>query len=483
MTLQSSSCLHPVDRFIRKIGDRPKTMPQSDEKVGDYLDALTGLAKSVSLDRVPSSVVHAGRRLFLDTVAAILAGMSEPKVLVLAKEMNASSISPCSTMMGSSYRADAMWAAFVNAKAGVWHSIDGGHRFTGGHPGIYTVAAGLAVGEREGASGRDLLEAIIAGYEVAARVGLGTTLRPGMDSHGSWPLLGAATTAGLLMGYDQRRLRETLNVSTSLNLASSSRAAYEGATIRHAYAGFGAAMGVFAADLVKDGFTAERDGVSTVFGNIAGVFLDEEKAVTGMGNYWEIERGYHKRYACARDIHAALDALRSLTERESVSPDSVERIEVDTYSLAATMNDTAPESPQSAKLSIPYALACLLLLKEVSLSAYTEKAFGNPEIRSLAKRVAVREKRDLTARTPWERPADVRVVLRDGRILKASANLPEGEPDHGPLGDHEIKDRFMNLAVRVLDEKRAGRLMNKLWDLESVKEVGKITFLCRKDRP
>jgi 2-methylcitrate dehydratase PrpD len=95
----------------------------------------------------------------------------------------------------------------------------------------------------------------------------------------------------------------------------------------------------------------------------------------------------------------------------------------------------------------------------------------------------VREKRDLTARTPWERPADVRVVLRDGRILKASANLPEGEPDHGPLGDHEIKDRFMNLAVRVLDEKRAVRLMNKLWDLESVKEVGEITSLCRKDQP
>lgn len=179
-------------------------MNEEKRNVGDLLDALTGLAKSVSLDHLPSSVVHAGKRVLLDTAAAILAGMGEPQVQALAKEMSAASISPCSTIMGSSYRSDAMWAALVHATAGVWHDVDGGHRFAGGHPGIYAVGAGLAVGEREGASGRDLLEAIIAGYEVAARVGLGTTLRPGMDSHGSWPILAAATTAGLLMGYDRR---------------------------------------------------------------------------------------------------------------------------------------------------------------------------------------------------------------------------------------------------------------------------------------
>jgi 2-methylcitrate dehydratase PrpD len=450
---------------------RGDTMTDERKGPGDLVDALTGLAKSVSLDSIPSSAVHAGRRLFLDSVAAILAGMGEPEVQGLAEKMNAASISPCSTIMGSSYKADAMWAALVHATAGVWHDFDGGHRFAGGNPGIYPVAAGLAVAEREGASGRDLLEAIIAGYEVAARVGLGTTLRPGVDSQGSWPLLGAATTAGLLMGYDRPQLRETLNLSTSLTLASSSRAAYEGATVRHAYAGFGSAMGVFAAELVKDGFTAEQDGISTVFGAIAGVFLDEEKAVVGIGKRWEITRGYHKPYACARDIHAALDALRSLSKTESIPCEMVERVEVDTYAMAATMNDTAPENPQAAKLSIPYALACFLVLKEVDLYAYTEKAFGNPQIRSLARKVVVREDRKLTARTPSERPAAVRLVFRDGRILDASAKLPRGEPDHEPLGDEELCEKFIKLGSRTLGRERLQKLLDQLSHIELIPTI------------
>jgi len=146
----------------------------------------------------------------------------------------------------------------------------------------------------------------------------GTTLRPGMCSHGSWPVVVSAVTAGLLMGFDRSRLRETINVSTTLSLATSSRTVYEGATVRSACAGFGSAMGVYAADLVRDGFTGERDGITTVFGDIAGVYFDVEKCLEGLGHRWEIGRGYHRIHACARDVQPALDALIGLTaERPS----------------------------------------------------------------------------------------------------------------------------------------------------------------------
>ncbi|TFG39306.1 MAG: MmgE/PrpD family protein, partial [Syntrophobacterales bacterium] len=303
-------------------------MKQHEGKVDDFLDALTGMATAVSLESIPSSVIHAGRRTLVDTAGAILAGMNEPQIKTLAGQMAAESTTARSTVWGSRDNADSMWAALLHGTAGVWHELHGGHRFSGGHPATYAVAAGLPVAERERASGRKLLESIIGGYEVATRVGLGTTLRPGMDPHGSWPVLGAATTAGLLMGYGQDRLRETLNVSTSLNLASSNRAAREGATVRNVYAGFGAAMGVLAADLVKDGFTGERDGISTVFGNIAGVFLDVEKILEDLGQRWEIARGYHRLHACARCIHPSLDALLSILNVHVVSPEAVERVDV-----------------------------------------------------------------------------------------------------------------------------------------------------------
>jgi 2-methylcitrate dehydratase PrpD len=282
------------------------------------------------------------------------------------------------------------------------------------------------------------------------------------------------------MGYDRSRLRETLNVSTSLNLASSNRAACEGATIRNAYAGFGAAMGVFAADLVKDGFTGECDGISTVFGNIAGVFLDIDKILEDLGERWEIERGYHRFHACARCIHPSLDALISLSKTHDVLPEEVERIDVHTYAMAAAMKVATPENPMAARFSIPHALAAYLVLKETGVAISSEEALKNDKIQSLAKRISVRDSRRMTARTPYERPALVKVVLRDGRILEASTKLPAGESDHRPLGDDELSDKFLSLATASLGQKRANGLLEKLWHIETVQDVGEISPLYTK---
>ncbi|MGD8520813.1 MAG: MmgE/PrpD family protein, partial [Desulfobacterales bacterium] len=429
-------------------------MMQPNKQSDDFLNALTEFAFSITLDRIPTSVVKTGRRILVDTTGVILAAINEHQVQALADQMADASMAPCSSILGSHRRTDAMWAALVHGTAGVWHELDGGHRFSGGHPAVYAVAAGLAVAERQAVSGGQLLEAIIAGYEVAARVGLATTLRPGMDTHGSWPALAAATTAGLLMGYDRSQLRETLNVFTSLNLASSNRAAYEGATVRNAYAGFGAAMGVLAADLVNDGFTGERDGISTIFGNIAGVFLDAEKVLEDLGKRWEIERGYFRVHACARCIHPALDALISISKAHDFLPEEIEHLDVSTYSLAATLNDAAPQNPSAARFSMPHAMASYLILRETSVANFSQKALQNDKIRALARRIAVNDDQGMTRRTPAQRPASVRVVLRDGKTLEASTVLASGEYDHAPLGDEELSEKFLSLASDPLGQQK-----------------------------
>ncbi len=447
----------------------------------DFIDTLAGLATSISLECLPSSVVHEGRRTLVDTVGVILAGANEPAARALAKQMAKESVRPTSTIIGRGCRAEAMWAAFTNATAGVWHEFDPGNRFVGGHPAIYVVSAGLAVAEREGSPGRRLLEAIIAGYEVGARVGLGTTLRPGMDPHGSWPVVGAANTAGLLMGYNNADLRQTINLSTTLNLATSCEAGYEGATIRNVYAGFGAAMGVFSADLVRDGFTAERDGISTVFGSIAGEFFDVEKALGDIGRRWEITRGYHKLYACARCVHPALDSFIAITNEHDIAPEDVERIEVRTFSMAATMNNIAPENSLAAKFSIPHALASYMVLKDAGIAAYSDSAIMDPCIRTLAAKVVVRVSWELNACTPAERPAIVRVELRDGRALEGASRLPIGEFDAEPLSDDALSGKFMKLALGSLEPDNVEIMLDKLWHIDTVLDISEFITLFRAD--
>ena len=254
--------------------------------MSDYLDRLINFAASVSLETLPAPIVQTGKRALIETIGKILTGMIEPEVRALSQRMADASIAPCSAILGTPFRADAMWAALVHGTAGAWHELKGEVQATAAFPALYAVSAGLPVAEREGTSGRRLLESVIAGCEVGTRVGKATTLRPGMDPHGSWPIVAASLTAGLLAGTD---LRKTANLVTSLNLATSSQAFQERATIRNAYAGFGSAMGVLAADLCRDGFSAERDGIRTVFGTIAGVSFDADKAAEELGSVWKMK--------------------------------------------------------------------------------------------------------------------------------------------------------------------------------------------------
>lgn len=254
--------------------------------MSDYLDRLIDFAASVSLRTLPATVVHTGKMALIGAVGKILSGMLHPEVQALSQQMAGASVAPCSTILGTPLRADAMWAALAHGTAGAWHAWKTEGRASEAIPVLYAVSSGLPVAEREGTSGRRLLESVIVGYEIGIRIGQATTLRPGMDPHGSWPIVAASLTTGLLAGTD---LRKTVNLVTSLNLATSSRAAEEGATIRNIYAGFGSAMGVLAADLCRDGFSAERDGLRTVFGTIAGVSFDADKAAEKLGTVWTME--------------------------------------------------------------------------------------------------------------------------------------------------------------------------------------------------
>ena len=444
---------------------------------GEHFQKLAQLASSVCMENLPNSVIHAGRRILIDCISAILAGVTQKPVNQLAQQMATDSNRQESTVLGTPYRCDAAWAALVNATAGVWHQLDPGNRFTGGHPAIAAVAAGLAVAESNRASGKKMLEAVIAGYEIGARVGLATTLRPGMHPHGSWTVVGAAVTAGLLMGCENADLVEVINLSTSFNLATSCQTAYEGATVINTYAGISAAMGVLAANLKNSGFSAERDGIGTVFGSIAGVFYDADKAVEDIGARWEIERGYHTTSGCDRRIHPALEALMALVEEEDLSVAQVERIAVQTFSEAAGLNDVSPENPSAAMLSIPHALASYLVFRETGLPYCHEKTLRDERVHDLAGRVLVREDSGLTLRTPTQCPARVTVRLRNGQELSRTVLLPSGEFDTNPLEDSTIVEKFRKLAPESFSHQSVNQVVDLLWKIETVPDTNSLIRL------
>ncbi len=236
-------------------------------------------------------------------------------------------------------------------------------------------------------------------------------------------------------------------------------------------------MGVLAADLKYSGFSAERDGIRTVFGNIAGVFYDADKAVEDIGKRWEIERGYHATFACDRRIHSALEALIALVAEENIPVANVDRIFVQTFSEAALLNDISPGNPSAAKLSIPHALASYLVLRDAGLASYREKTIRDKKVRDLAARILIREDPELTKRTPTEWPAQIIIRLRSGKELENKVFLPAGEFDTKPLGDDALTEKFRNLTLKSFPPQTVDRMIDLLWRVENVSDIGQLIHL------
>jgi 2-methylcitrate dehydratase PrpD len=277
-------------------------------------------------------------------------------------------------------------------------------------------------------------------------------------------------------------LREILNVSTSLTLATSFQTAFEGATVRNVYAGFGAAMGVLSTDLVSDGFTGEQNGIATVFGSIAGLEFDEQRARNGMGSDWNILRGYQKLHACCRYVQPALDALIGLDAEERVNPEEVEVIDVWTSALAASMTNAEPHNGLAAKFSMPHTLAAYLVLRQTGVDAFGDAAALDPRIRALGARVSVHADAEMEARIPQDRPARVRVRLTGGRVRERTERQPRGEFDTDPTSDEQINEKFRTLARRVLIEDNVEQLRERLWNVEQLDDVHEITSLAAGGR-
>ena len=228
------------------------------------LDRLVAFVAGTRFDDLPGEVVARAKTTIMDTVGAILAGGQLPEVIALAELAGRSSGAHETTLIGKTAKADPAWACLYHGTAGTSFELDEGHAFSRGHPAIHTLPPALALGEASGRSGKDVLTAFILGYEVAARVGSGTHLRPGAHPHGTWGTLGAATAAALLASKSKKSLEtdvgETIRVASNLTLAASFQAAYDGASVRNTYAGVGAQLGLLAAQLAHCGFTGERAG-------------------------------------------------------------------------------------------------------------------------------------------------------------------------------------------------------------------------------
>jgi len=439
------------------------------------LIALARFVAGTSEETAPVAVRDRAALVVADSVGAILAGAHEPEVQRLHAGVERAA-GPA-TVLGEGFpRVEPWWAITANGLAGTMLELDEGNRFARGHPGIHVFPTALAEAERLGRSGIALLSALIVGYDVAARLGGGAPIRPGMHMHGVHGAVGAAAAVARLRELDGDVTARALGVAAGLTLGTSWRTALGGATVRNAYAGVSGASGWLAVDLAAAGITPLPDMLSEIFGRISGSAFDAAAILDRLGERFEISRNYFKRYACCRYNHPAVEALEEILAATSIAPERIASIRVETSALGATMSDRDPVGVLGAKFSIPYSLAARLVLgawSDCGVEAFREPALSDQRIRALARRVEVVEDPALTALTPRVRPARVEVRLADGRVLARQVDQPSGEFDR-PYPEAALREKFVGLTDSTFGPRGAAAawdLCRRVGELKSAREL------------
>ncbi|WP_333669984.1 MmgE/PrpD family protein [Elioraea tepidiphila] len=444
-----------------------------------WLDRWSRFAAGLRFQDIPASVAAHARLVLLDTIGAIAAGAQEPEMVALTCRMADlhGTGGVTTAVIGGRTRLPLPVAAFLNGTAGTMLELDEGNQYCRGHPAIHVVPAALAAADRRGASGGDLIRALVLGYEIGARIGIASTLRVTMHPHGTWGTVGAAVAVASLAGVDAATMRETINVASTLGLATSRRTMLQGGTVRNTYAGVANELGLTAVELVGAGFVGEPDGVATVFGTVSADDFRPHEMTHELGSRWEIARNYFKRHAACRYTHGALDALGAiLAETGPVAPDDVAALEVDTYVWAAQLDDPAPRNMLAAKFSLPFALATLIVNGNTAVASFRDPARLDAATRALAARVTVREDEAFTAALPALRPARVTLALRDGRRVQREVTTNRGDTE-APYPPEEVVAKFTELAAPTWGTDGAAVVRRAVETIDTMRDVRALTAL------
>ncbi|MDO8569159.1 MAG: MmgE/PrpD family protein, partial [Dehalococcoidales bacterium] len=391
-------------------------------------EALAKYVVDTSWEDIPVEVRERGKELLLDTIGAGLVGSLTATGKIVIDYVNSCKGAAEATVIGGG-RIPAAYAALANGTLSHAPELESVALSGGPCPAI-AQAAVVAVGEKVKASGRDVLEAFLLGYEMQGRVY--AAIAPEVSSRG-WNLatvcgvLGATAACGKLLKLDKEQLRNALGIAAS----QSSGLLQQAETMTHFYEfGVYARNGVEAALLAKLGMTGMKDSIENKYGLCAVLFgqggYDLAKMTAAIGNPYQIvSPGVHtKKYTCCFRTHRALDAVLALMSENRIACDQVADIEVgindyDAYLLKVDI----PTCGENGRFSMRHCVASALLEGKVGWQSFTDEAVAS------AKYVEAREKVRVVHHPEWpksrfESRTPVTMKLKNGQTYSREFSRP-----------------------------------------------------------
>jgi 2-methylcitrate dehydratase PrpD len=439
---------------------------------------LAAFAAGLRFEQIPESVLRKTEDLLVDWFASAVAGRGGRPVESIVRFAQA--MGPTegrSEVIVTRRRSSPYLAAMANAAASHFAEQDDVHNGSVFHPATVVFPAALAAAQALGASGRQLLAASVAGYEVGIRVGefLGRSHYKVFHTTGTAGTLAAAAAVGHLLGLDAQRMRHAFGSAgtQSAGLWEFLRTAADSKQLHTAHA---AAAGLMAAYLAQDGFT----GADRIFdgpqGLAAGMSSDADAArlTDGLGSRWATAETSFKYHASCRHTHPAADALAQVMRECALKPQDIAAVVTHVHQGAIDVLGPVvdPATVHQSKFSMGTVLALVARFGHAGLPAF-ERHFRDAETIVLRDKVRMELDAEVDGAYPRRWIGKVTVHTTDGRTLHGRVDEPKGDPGN-TLDRSELTAKALQLAAFSggASEAEMRAAVERLWQVASWPRVG-----------
>ena len=452
---------------------------------------LASFVADLRYEDLPPEITERAKRLILDLTGIIIRARNDAEStpsLISAVEKLGLAQGKCSVMGdGRSYAPTA--AALINGTLA--HSLDFDDTHAAGsiHSSAPIVPAALAAAQMCDASGKELIAAVVAGYEVQIRLSL--ALNPtahydqGFHPTATCGVFGAAAAAGKLLGLDADSIGSAFGIALS-QAAGSMEFLTEGAWTKRSHVGQAAQNGLICAVMAGEGYKGPLRAFEGRYGFLHAYSpsSDPDKAVAGLGEMWETMRLAVKPYPSCRYSHAAIDGIVSLMKEHGFSAGDVEEVEIGLPEtgwkiIGGPEDKTNPQSVVDGQFSMPFCAAVALREGGLAWDDY-KKHLKDETTRALTRKVKTVVDARAEAKFPANMSGIARIRTSKGEF-EAFVTVPKGEPENF-LADDEFREKFDGLCAPYLGETQARRLADQLLALEQANSVSAVMALSQNGR-
>ncbi|HBY18685.1 MAG: 2-methylcitrate dehydratase [Marinimicrobia bacterium 46_43] len=443
---------------------------------------IARFAVNLSYEDLPEEVVGQAKRFIYDSVGCALGSMKTPDVNIIRNLFLEMKGEPESTVLGFGDKFPAVNSTLLNSL--MIRALDFNDIYwkeDPSHPSDLIPAA-LALAEKENASMKDVIVAIVLAYEFEQR--LCEWAKPGIRErkwhHATLTQLVSPIVAGKILGLTEDQMVYAIGINGCHNHTIGCPTAGKLTMMKNTVDPMAVQSGVFAALMAQKGYTGTeaifegKEGFQDVYGPD----WDDAVLTEGLGESYRIMECSMKAFPTEALTHTHLSAAIKIVTENDISYDQISEVVITTIARACDIlfdpHKYRPESRETADHSLPYCIARALIDKQITTESFSDEKLKDPRLWEVIDKIKGEASVEFEKMFPAKQPSKVKITLKDGRVFEQYLEYPKGDPRE-PMTVEDLKNKFTALAKPGADEAKISKITQVVFSCE---KMSARTFMC-----